>query len=224
MQIILILLVMGASYWVQANFKRSFNKFSKIPNQQGLNGAEVAQQMLDYYKVNGVTITRGQGMLTDHYNPKTKTVSLSPEVYDGRSVISAAVAAHEVGHAIQHATAYSWLQFRSAIVPAVMVTNKFTPWLLMIGIVTVTTIPYILGIGILFFALTTFFSFITLPVEFDASKRALAWLDNTNVTSNEEHQMAKKSLNLAAQTYVIAAISSLATLLYYVMIFLNRRD
>lgn len=215
---------MGASYWVQANFKRSFNKFSKIPNQQGLNGAEVAQQMLDYYKVNGVTITRGQGMLTDHYNPKTKTVSLSPEVYDGRSVISAAVAAHEVGHAIQHATAYSWLQFRSAIVPAVMVTNKFTPWLLMIGIVTVTTIPYILGIGILFFALTTFFSFITLPVEFDASKRALAWLDNTNVTSNEEHQMAKKSLNLAAQTYVIAAISSLATLLYYVMIFLSRRD
>jgi Zn-dependent membrane protease YugP len=222
--IILLLLIMGASYWVQANFKRSFNKFSKIPNQQGLNGAEVAQQMLDYYKVNGVTITRGQGMLTDHYNPKTKTVSLSPEVYDGRSVISAAVAAHEVGHAIQHATAYSWLQFRSAIVPAVMVTNKFTPWLLMIGIVTVTTIPYILGIGILFFALTTFFSFITLPVEFDASKRALAWLDNTNVTSNEEHQMAKKSLNLAAQTYVIAAISSLATLLYYVMIFLSRRD
>ena len=221
---IIILIPTLLSFFVSSRFKSVVNKYSKIPNSSGLTGSAVAQAMLQEKGITGVTIVRGKGTLTDHYNPTTKTISLSPTVHDGRSVMSAAVAAHETGHAVQHAVAYSWLKVRSALVPPVSFASKVIPWILIAGIVTVQVFPYLLGFAVLLFALTTLFSFITLPVEYDASKRALAWLQTSNVTIGEEQGMAKTALDWAARTYVVAALASLATLLYYAMIFFGRRN
>lgn len=198
-----------------------------MPLTSGLSGAEVAQKMLNDSNIYDVRIISVEGQLTDHYNPADRTVNLSPEVYHGRSVAAAAVASHECGHAIQHATAYSWLQFRSAMVPLVNVSSKVVSFTLMIGVMlAIWSDNYLLlQIGVAALAVTTVFSFITLPVEFDASKRALVWLDSANIThSRDEHDGAKDALKWAAMTYVIAALSALVTLLYYASILFGRRD
>ncbi len=224
MYIILMIAIMAASWAVGARFKSRFNKYAATPLSSGLSGQEIAEKMLRDHDILDVKIISTEGQLTDHYNPANKTVNLSHDVFYGRSVAAAAVAAHEVGHAVQHARAYSWLQFRSAMVPALSISSRFMPWVLLGGVLMINTFPNLLLLGIVMFALTTLFSFVTLPVEFDASKRALAWLNTSNVTSNQQHGMAKDALNWAAMTYVIAALSSLATLLYYVMIYMGRRD
>ncbi len=224
MYIILMLAIMVASWAVGARFKSRFAKYAATPLASGLSGLEIAQKMLRDHDIHDVKIISTEGQLTDHYNPTNKTVNLSHDVYYGRSVAAAAVSAHEVGHAVQHARAYSWLQFRSSMVPALSVASKFMPWLLLGGILTLQVFPQLLLIGIVLFALTTVFSFVTLPVEFDASRRALVWLNTANVTSSQQHTQAKDALHWAAMTYVIAALSSLATLLYYVMIYMGRRD
>lgn len=224
MYIILMIAIMAASWAVGARFKSRFNKYAATPLSSGLSGQEIAEKMLRDHDILDVKIISTEGQLTDHYNPADKTVNLSHDVFYGRSVAAAAVAAHEVGHAVQHARAYSWLQFRSAMVPALSISSRFMPWVLLGGVLMINTFPNLLLLGIVMFALTTLFSFVTLPVEFDASKRALAWLNTSNVTSNQQHGMAKDALNWAAMTYVIAALSSLATLLYYVMIYMGRRD
>lgn len=221
---ILIIAVMGASWLVQARLKSKFEKYSKVRLRAGLSGREVAENMLRHFGVQGVNVVSVPGKLTDHYNPANHTVNLSPEVYNGRSVAAAAVAAHECGHAVQHANAYSWLQMRSALVPVVSFSSRVVQWILLAGILFVQTFPQLLLVGIVLFALTTLFAFITLPVEFDASKRALVWLNETGVTLGEEHKQASDALKWAARTYVVAAIGSLATLLYYVMIFMGRRE
>lgn len=212
---------------VQSRFKNKFKKYSEMPLTSGLSGAEVAQKMLNDSNIYDVRIISVEGQLTDHYNPADRTVNLSPEVYHGRSVAAAAVASHECGHAIQHATAYSWLQFRSAMVPLVNVSSKVVSFTLMIGVMlAIWSDNYLLlQIGVAALAVTTVFSFITLPVEFDASKRALVWLDSANIThSRDEHDGAKDALKWAAMTYVIAALSALVTLLYYASILFGRRD
>lgn len=212
---------------VQTRFKNKFKKYSEMPLTSGLSGAEIAQKMLHDNNIYDVNIVSVEGQLTDHYNPGDRTVNLSPEVYHGRSVAAAAVAAHECGHAVQHATAYSWLQFRSSMVPIVNFSSKIVSFTLMIGVMLAIFSKsfLLLQIGVAALAVTTVFSFITLPVEFDASKRALAWLDRANVThSQEEHDGAKDALKWAAMTYVIAALSALVTLLYYASILLGRRD
>lgn len=224
MYIVLMLGIMLASWLVSARFKSRFKLYSATPLTSGLTGEEVARRMLSEHGIQNVQVISTEGQLTDHYNPAKRTVNLSQEVYYGRSVAAAAVAAHEVGHAVQHATAYSWLQFRSAMVPALNATSRFIPWILMGGIMTITVFPQLLLLGIVLFALSTLFTFVTLPVEFDASRRALVWLDRTNITHSQQHTMAKDALHWAAMTYVVAALSSLATLLYYVSIFLNRRN
>lgn len=212
---------------VQSRFKNKFKKYSEMPLTSGLSGAEVAQKMLNDSNIYDVRIISVEGQLTDHYNPADRTVNLSPEVYHGRSVAAAAVASHECGHAIQHATAYSWLQFRSAMVPLVNVSSKVVSFTLMIGVMlAIWSNNYLLlQIGVAALAVTTVFSFITLPVEFDASKRALVWLDSANIThSRDEHDGAKDALKWAAMTYVIAALSALVTLLYYASILFGRKD
>ena len=211
--------------WLVGNqLKRRFKEYSKIPLRMGLSGKDIAEKMLHYYSIYDVKVVSVQGQLTDHYNPANKTVNLSPEVYDGVSVSSAAVAAHECGHAVQHATAYSFLKLRSALVPVVSFSSNIIQWVLLGGILMINIFPPLLLIGIVLFALTTLFSFITLPVEIDASRRALAWLDNSGITSGEEHAKASSALRWAASTYVVAAIASLATLLYYIWIFMGRRN
>ena len=224
MYIILMIAIMAASWAVGARFKSRFKKYAATPLSSGLSGLEIAEKMLRDHDIHDVKIISSEGQLTDHYNPTNKTVNLSNDVYYGRSVAAAAVSAHEVGHAVQHARAYSWLQFRSAMVPALSVAGKFMPFLLIGGILTLQVFPQLLLIGIVLFALTTLFSFVTLPVEFDASRRALVWLNTANVTSSQQHTEAKDALHWAAMTYVIAALSSLATLVYYVMIYMGRRD
>lgn len=224
MYIILMIVIMAASWAVGARFKSRFNKYAATPLSSGLSGLEVAERMLRDNDIHDVKIISSEGQLTDHYNPSNKTVNLSHDVYYGRSVAAAAVAAHEVGHAVQHARAYSWLTFRSAMVPALSISSKFMPWVLLGGILTLNVFPQLLFLGIVMFALTTLFTFITLPVEFDASRRALAWLNTANVTSSQQHSQAQDALKWAAMTYVVAALSSLATLLYYVMIYMGRRD
>ena len=210
------------SYIVQANLKSKFEKYSKMP--LGLTGREVAEKMLRDSGIYDVTVTSTPGMLTDHYNPTNKTVNLSQGVYNSASVAAAAVAAHECGHAVQHARAYAPLTMRSKLVPVVQFSSGIMSWVLLIGILTVQTFPSILFAGIILFASTTLFSFITLPVEIDASRRALAWMSSAGITNRGNHQYAASALRSAAYTYVVAALSSLATLLYYVMIYLNRRD
>ncbi len=219
--------IMLVSMLVQGRFKSKFKKYSETPLLGGMTGRDVAQKMLNDNGIYDVQIVSVQGRLSDHYNPANRTVNLSPEVYGGRSIAAAAVAAHECGHAIQHARAYSWLQFRSAMVPIVSIASNLVQWVLLIGVLmfAYSNNPTLLAIGVAALAITTTFAFVTLPVEFDASKRALAWLDNSGVTHNsKEHAGAKDALWWAAMTYVVAALSSLAMLLYYASLLLGRRD
>ncbi|MVZ63332.1 zinc metallopeptidase [Sphingobacterium humi] len=219
--------IMLVSWIVQLRFKNKFKKYSEMPLSSGLSGAEIAQKMLSDSGIHDVEIISVEGQLTDHYNPGNRTVNLSPEVYHGRSVAAAAVAAHECGHAVQHAKAYSWLQFRSAMVPIVSVASRLTSWVLMIGVMMMAFSGnyIVLAVGVGALLITTIFAFVTLPVEFDASARALAWLDRAGVTHNtEEHDGAKDALKWAAMTYVVAALAALVTLLYYASLLLGRRD
>ncbi|GGH05290.1 zinc metallopeptidase [Sphingobacterium alkalisoli] len=212
---------------VQSRFKNKFKKYSEMPLASGMSGADIAKKMLNDNGIYDVKVISVEGQLTDHYNPADRTVNLSPEVYHGRSVAAAAVSAHECGHAVQHAKAYSWLQFRSAMVPMVNVASKIVSFTLMIGVMLAifSNILLLLQIGVVALAITTVFSFITLPVEFDASNRALAWLNTANIThSSVEHDGAKDALKWAAMTYVVAALSALVTLLYYASMLLGRRD
>lgn len=210
------------SWMVSSQLKSRFAKYSRMPLRSGLSGREIAEKMLYESGINNVRVISTPGKLTDHYNPLTRTVNLSPEVYNGRSVAAAAVAAHECGHAVQHARAYAFLQMRSTLVPVISVSSRYMQWVLLAGILTIESFPGIMLAGIVMFAATTLFSFITLPVEFDATKRALAWLTNTGMTVGEEYRNAKDALKWASLTYVVAALASLATLLYYIMIFLRR--
>lgn len=209
---------------VSQTLKYKFTKYSKIPLDNGMSGKEVAERMLQANGIYDVKVESVQGQLTDHYNPQNKTINLSQGVYNGRSIAAAAVAAHETGHAVQHASAYAWLGFRSKLVPVVTFASKWVTWVILGGILLIQTFPFLLLTGIILFAMTTIFSFITLPVEINASQRALAWLSTTGITSYQNHPMAKDALKWAAYTYVVAALGSLATLLYYIMIFLGSRD
>lgn len=220
--IVLFLGITLVSYLVQLNLKNKFKKYSQIP--VGLSGKEVAEKMLRDNGIFDVRVVSTSGYLTDHYHPVEKTVNLSEEVYNGRSVAAAAVAAHECGHAVQHATAYSFLKMRSALVPVVNLASNWMSWVLIAGVLLVGVFPHLLMLGIVMFAVTTLFSFVTLPVEIDASMRAVAWLENAGITYGESHSQAKAALRSAAYTYVVAALSSLATLLYYVNILLGRSD
>lgn len=219
----ILIVFMLISWLVSMRLKSKFKQYSEIAFRGNMTGAEVAAKMLGDNNITDVKIVSVEGQLTDHYNPIEKTVNLSPEVYNGRSVAAAAVAAHECGHAVQHAHAYMWLGMRSKLVPAVSFASRYMQWILLAGVLTITVFPYLLLFGIVMFTATTIFSFITLPVEFDASNRALAWLDSSGITSSQEHEMAKDALKWAAMTYVVAALSSLATLVYYISIFLRRR-
>lgn len=212
------------SYFVQENLKSKFEQFSKVPLDVNMTGAQVAEKMLHDNHIYDVKVVSTSGMLTDHYNPTTKTVNLSEGVYGSNSVAAAAVAAHECGHAIQHADAYAPLKLRSALVPIVSFSSQIVSWVLLGGILLINSFPQLLLLGIILFAATTLFSFVTLPVEIDASRRAVAWLEGTRIAYAEKHDMAKSALRSAAYTYVVAALSSLATLLYYVLIYTNRRD
>ncbi|MDX5347605.1 MAG: zinc metallopeptidase [Hymenobacteraceae bacterium] len=218
---IIFMLVSVAVSW---RLKSKFQKYSQIPLSTGLTGKEIAELMLADNGIHDVKVISVAGKLTDHYNPADKTVNLSEYVYEARSAAAAAVAAHECGHAVQHAKAYSMLQFRSAMVPALSVASRYMQWIILIGILMIQTTPIPLMIGVGLFALTTLFSFVTLPVEFDASKRALAWIQQRNIVNKQEYGMAKDALKWAALTYVVAALGSLATLLYYVSLLLGRRD
>ena len=213
-----------ASWLVQANLKRKFEKFSQIPVDGGLTGRDIALKMVHDNGIYDVQVTSTPGSLTDHYNPVNKTVNLSEDVYDSCSVAAAAVAAHECGHAVQHAHAYAPLRMRSSLVPIISFASNWVQWILLIGMFTLQAFPEIMFLGILLFAATTLFSFITLPVEIDASRRAVKWLSAAGVTNIRNHGAAVTALRSAAYTYVVAALGSLATLLYYVMIFLGRRE
>ncbi|MGN0213106.1 MAG: zinc metallopeptidase [Muribaculaceae bacterium] len=213
------------SYIAQANLKNKFARYSKEPIAGGMTGRDVAIKMLHDNGIYDVKVTSTNGMLTDHYNPANKTVNLSEGVYNSCSVAAAAVAAHECGHAVQHATSYSFLQMRSKLVPAVNFSSQIMSWVLLAGIILIQSMPQILLIGIGLYAITTLFSFVTLPVEINASQRALQWLNNSGITFGTTHSHAQDALRSAAYTYVVAALGSLATLIYYVMIFLgSRRD
>ncbi|KYG77432.1 MULTISPECIES: zinc metallopeptidase [Roseivirga] len=226
MYIVLVIGIMIVSLVVQQSLKSKFNKYSKVGLQIGLSGKEIAELMLKDNGIYDVNVVSVQGRLTDHYNPTDKTVNLSPEVYSGRSVMAAAVAAHECGHAVQHARAYGPLEMRSALVPLQQAGGRMMNFLfmaLLIGSFGLSLIPQtwaILGI-IAAYAIFTIFAFVTLPVEYDATKRALAWVEERNITTGEEHGMAKDALNAAARTYLVAALGSLAMLLYWVLAFLG---
>lgn len=211
---------------VQARLKSKFSAYSKVPTSSGLSGKEIAEKMLHDSGIYDVKVVSVQGFLSDHYNPANKTVNLSPEVYEGRNVSAAAVAAHECGHAVQHATAYSMLKLRSALVPIVSVSSNLAQWVILIGLGLFTVgggNSTVLLIGIILFATSTLFSVVTLPVEFDASNRALKWLDNAQITLPQEHEKAKDALKWAALTYVVAALASIAMLVQYIMIYNDRR-
>ncbi len=227
----IIIGVISLISWLISNtLKRKFKHYSKIQLQNGMNGAEIAKKMLADHGITDVEVISTPGMLTDHYNPKNKTVNLSEDVYNQHNAAAAAVASHEVGHAVQHAKAYQWLQLRSKLVPAVSVTSKFSQWLVIGGIILGaasgnTGIGFIIAIvGLVFMAMATVFSFITLPVEYDASNRALAWLENKNMLTSQEHDGAKDALKWAARTYLVAALGSLAMLLYWGIQILGGRD
>lgn len=215
------------SMYVSNKLKSKFKKYSETHLQNGMSGKEIAEKMLADNGIMDVEVISVNGMLTDHYNPANKTVNLSEGVYNQRNAAAAAVAAHECGHAVQHATAYSWLQLRSKIVPAVGVSSKLSNFVIMAGLILSATGSFIGNsiflVGILLFAVTTAFAFITLPVEFDASNRALAWLERENMVTKEEHAGAEDALKWAARTYVVAAVGSLATLLYFISVFMGRR-
>ena len=220
------LLFLGISFLVSSILKGKFSRYSKLQLSKGLSGKEIAEKMLRENGIYDVTVTSVDGFLSDHYNPLNKTVNLSPDVYHGVSVSAAAVAAHECGHAVQHATAYGPLVFRSRMVPVVQFSSNIVNWVLMAGIImlAVSNNATVLLIGIIMMSLTVLFSLVTLPVEFDASKRALAWLEQTNVTNSEEYPLAKDALKWAATTYVVAALAAVVTLIQYVMIYLNSRE
>ena len=218
----IMILVMVLSFIVQQMLQSRFNKYSQVPTANGMSGAEVAQKMLNDHGIYDVKVVPTRGMLTDHFNPQTKTISLSEGVYSSRSVAAAAVAAHECGHAVQHAMGYSALKMRTALVPFVSFASNIVQWVLLAGVIFFNTFPSLLWIGIILFASTTLFSFITLPVEINASTRAVAWLGKTGVTDSQTRPMAVDALKWAAYTYVIAAIGSLATLLYYIGIARSR--
>lgn len=214
------------SWIVQQSLQSKFKKYSQIPIPNGLTGKDVAERMLRENGIYDVKVISVEGELTDHYNPANKTVNLSEPVFMSNSVAAAAVAAHECGHAVQHATAYAPLKMRSALVPVVSFASNWVQWVLLGGILLVHTFPALLLFGIVLFAMTTLFSVITLPVEINASARALAWLNRSGITNVSTYEPAKDALKTAAYTYVVAALSSLATLFYYIMIFMggNRRD
>lgn len=211
------------SWLVQSNLKRKFKKYSKIALPSGMTGAEVARKMLQDNGIYDVKVVHVAGQLTDHYNPSTKTVNLSETVYGSYSIAAASVAAHECGHAVQHAEAYAPLKMRSALVPIVSFSSQWVMWILLGGMLMLKSFPQLMLIGIILFAMTTLFSFITLPVEINASKRAVVWMNNAGLTNRETHPMAVDALRSAAYTYVAAALGSLATLLYYIMIFTGGR-
>ena len=218
---LLLIAVMILSMVVQNMLQRRFDKYSEVP--VGVTGAEAASRMLAAHGIRDVKIVSIPGKLTDHYDPTTRTVNLSESVYYGRSVAAAAVAAYECGHVVQHATGYAPLRMRSALVPVVSFSNNIVSWVLLAGVLMINIMPSLLWIGIGLFALTTLFSFITLPVEINASARAVAWLENAGIVNYETQPMARDALKWAAYTYVIAAIGSLATLLYYISL-ANRRN
>lgn len=219
-------LFMALGMLVSYILRKKFTKYSEVGLQSGLTGREVAEKMLRESGIYDVQVISVDGFLSDHYNPLNKTVNLSPDVYRGRSVAAAAVAAHECGHAVQHATAYSWLTFRSKMVPAVQISSNFVQWILLAGILVLSiwNNSTVLLVGIVLFAVTTLFSLVTLPVEFDASRRALVWLQCSGMTSAAEYPKAKDALKWAAMTYVMSALASLATLLHYIMIFAGSRE
>lgn len=216
--------IMLASWLVSSRLKSKFEKYSKLHLRNGMSGKEIAEKMLADHGIRDVKVISVAGQLTDHYNPTDKTVNLSEAVYNQRNAAAAAVAAHECGHAVQHATAYSWLTMRSSLVPVVNIASTYMQWILLGGILMINSFPQLLLIGIVIFATTTLFSIVTLPVEYDASNRALAWLENKRMLSQEEHAGAKDALSWAARTYVVAALGSIATLMYYISIYMGRRD
>ena len=220
------MIFLGISFLVSAILKSKFTRYSKIPLANRMSGREIAEKMLRENGIYDVKVTSAQGFLSDHYNPVNKTVNLSPEVYEGRSISAAAVAAHECGHAVQHATSYAPLMLRSKLVPAVQMSSMLVNWILLAGIIILATSQNatVLLIGIIIMSITVLFTLITLPVEFDASKRALAWLNNTNVTNSQEYTKAKDALKWAATTYVVAALAAVVTLIQYIMIYAGSRD
>jgi uncharacterized protein len=219
-------LFLGISMLVSLVLKNKFTKYSKVPLRNGLTGKEIAEKMLRESGIYDVKVVSVDGFLSDHYNPVNKTVNLSPDVYNGTSVAAAAVSAHECGHAVQHATAYQWLTMRSKLVPAVQISSSLVNWILLVGVIMAASggNTTVLLVGILLMTLTVIFSLVTLPVEFDASKRALAWLNHTNVTTSDEYPKAKDALKWAATTYVVAALAAVVTLLQYILLYLGSRD
>jgi Zn-dependent membrane protease YugP len=208
---------------VQSRLKSKFKQYSKLKLSSNLSGKEIAERMLADHGINDVKVISVGGQLTDHYNPMKRTVNLSQVVYGERNAAAAAVAAHEVGHAVQHAQGYRWLNMRSKLVPLVNISSKVVQWVLLGGILLINTFPQLLFIGILLFSITTLFTFVTLPVEYDASNRALAWIEKKGIVNQTEHAASKDALKWAARTYLVAALGSLATLIYYIMRYSNRR-
>lgn len=223
---LIAILIFIVSAYVSNKLKSKFKHYSKVHLQNGMSGREIAEKMLADNGIYDVKVISTPGMLTDHYNPSKKTINLSEAVYTQRNAAAAAVAAHECGHAVQHAKAYSWLQMRSQLVPVVSIASRFSQWVIFGGLMLMATTAMgstILLIGIIMFAMGTLFSFITLPVEYDASKRALVWLESSNMLTSQEHKAAEDSLKWAARTYVVAAVGSLATLLYFLSIYMGGR-
>jgi Zn-dependent membrane protease YugP len=218
------LIFVGISMLVSYRLRSKFSEYSQFPLSSGLSGREVAERMLRDSGIYDVKVVSVDGFLSDHYNPADKTVNLSPDVYNNTTIAAAAVAAHECGHAVQHATAYRWLTFRSKMVPVVQVSSMLIQWVLLAGVLLINVFPSLLLIGIGLFAITTLFSVVTLPVEFDASRRALAWLGTTRITNAQEQPQAQDALKWAALTYVVAAIASIVTLVQYILIYLGARD
>jgi Zn-dependent membrane protease YugP len=212
------------SMLVSWRLKSKFKEYSIIPTSSGLTGKQIAEKMLKDNGIYDVQVVSVDGFLSDHYDPTNKTVNLSPDVYSGANVAAAAVAAHECGHAVQHQKMYPWLNMRSKLVPAVQFSSNLVQWVLLGGILLINIFPALLLGGIILFGVTTIFALVTLPVEFDASRRALIWLDNTNIMRREEHDKAKNALWWAAMTYVVAAIASVVTLLQYIMIYAGARN
>ncbi len=221
---LILILVMAISWYVQWRLKSKFEEYSQIGLSNGMSGQEIAEKMLRDSGIFDVRVVSVEGKLTDHYNPQDKTVNLSPDVFYGRSVAAAAVSSHECGHAVQHAKAYTWLKFRSQMVPFLSIASRYMQWVILAGVLLINTTAIPLTIGVALFAVTTLFSFITLPVEYDASNRALAWIQTNRIVTEKEYGMAKDALKWAARTYLVAAIGSLATLLYYLSILAGRRD
>jgi len=222
--LLISLVLVGISLLASYRLKSKFKEYSLVPTSSGLTGKQIAEKMLKENGIYDVQVVSVDGFLSDHYDPTNKTVNLSPDVYSGANVAAAAVAAHECGHAVQHARSYQWLTLRSKLVPAVQFSSNLVQWVLLGGILLINVFPALLLGGVILFAVTTLFSLVTLPVEFDASRRALAWLDNTNLMRREEHDKAKDALWWAAMTYVVAAVSSIVTLVYYLSIYLGARN